>query len=154
MPNLKLPSGLGGQCSFLASNQSLYDVSGTLTALGLLVMTAILVSCTAATVCLRISLLLSQALLRARTRKRRTTNYFTCQFRANYSCMSGGLAHAILNPCTYLSALAHVLLLACILCPASRLLHVDNGNCTDYCAWRRLYLLHWISLSHRPIVSK
>ena len=67
--------------------------------------------------------------------------------------MSGGLTCAILNPCTYLSALAHVLLLACILCPASRLLHIDNGNCNSYCAWRRLHRLHWISFS-RPIISK
>ena len=67
--------------------------------------------------------------------------------------MSCGVFCAVLNPCTYLFALAHVLLLACLLCPASRLLNIDHGLCTDHRAWRRLNKLQWIKSSH-PTFSR
>ena len=108
---------------------------------------------TAAITCLRLSLLLSQALRRARSRKKGISNYFTCQFKANYHVMSRGLVPAILNPCTHLFAFTHVLLLACILCPASRLLNIDTEHCIDHGAWRRLNRLLWIH-SSRSILSR
>ena len=149
--NLNPTSDFGQRRSFLASRQILYDSSGALVAILLLAVTTTLIFRTAAVICLRTSLLFAQALQRARTRRRRNINYFTCQFKANYSLMSGGITRAMLNPCTYITALAHVLLLACILCPASRLLNIDTGQGTDHCAWRRLHLIRWVSFPRSKI---
>ena len=151
--NLNSAGSLCRHCLLSVASQQMYDLSGALVAhLFLTVITALAVRSTAIS-CLRASVILSQALHRARTRKSKINNYFTCLFKANYTLVSCGVVRAALDPCTYCFALAHVLLLACILCPASRLLNIDNGHSTYHCVWWRSNHLKWINLP-RPMLSR
>ena len=142
--NLNHLESFGSMLSFSEWSRRIYDSTGALTALWLLSTVTALAARSARATCLRISAVLTQALLKARTRRSGVTNYFTCQFNANYSIVTRGLSHACLNPCTHIFALIHVLLLACILCPASRILDIDSGPITDHSAWRRLNYLQWV----------
>ena len=105
----------------------LYDSLGKTLAYWLLSEIAAAAIRTVLTWSYRLYLLLSQALLLARTRRRKVNNFFTHDFKANYILMSRGLAHALLHPWTSLLAFIHILLLACLMCPASRLLNLDSG---------------------------
>ena len=87
----------------------LYDSLGKTLAYWLLSEIAAAAIRTVLTWSYRLYLLLSQALLLARTRRRKVNNFFTHDFKANYSLMSRDLAHAIFHPWTNFLAFIHIL---------------------------------------------
>ena len=89
-----------GWLSLPAARLILYDSLGKMAAYMLLfVVTAAALCLTVNSLC-RFHSLLAQAMRRARTKRRKVDNYFTRDFKANYSLLSGGLAHALVHPCT------------------------------------------------------
>ena len=132
--NLNLLVSVVGCLSLPEMRLTLYDSLGRALAYLLLYEIAATAVRTVLTWSYCLHSLLSQALLLARTRQRKVNNFFISDFKANYSLISRDLAHAILHPWTNFLASIHILFLACLMCPASRILNLDSGQSYRYSA--------------------
>ena len=82
---------------------------------------------------------------KATSKTKALDNFFTFSFKHNYSYACCGLLRAVLNPITYLFHLSHVLLLALVLCPSSRIINLDSKETDESHSQPRLHArLRWV----------
>ena len=82
---------------------------------------------------------------KATSKTKALDNFFTFSFKHNYSYACCGLLRAVLNPITYLFHFSHVLLLALVLCPSSRIINLDSKETDESHSQPRLHArLRWV----------